>query len=106
VALKAHIGLNVSDLERSLSFYRTLFGAEPYKVKPDYAKFDLEDPALNFSISQSPSARPAGGHFGIQVASTQEVADAAKRLADAGLATYAARSRWRPCSPDRSRGRA
>jgi catechol 2,3-dioxygenase-like lactoylglutathione lyase family enzyme len=88
MALKAHIGLNVSDLDRSLSFYRTLFGAEPYKVKPDYAKFDLEDPALNFSISQSPSAGRAGGHFGIQVASTQEVADAAKRLAEAGLATY------------------
>jgi catechol 2,3-dioxygenase-like lactoylglutathione lyase family enzyme len=88
VALKAHIGLNVTDLQRSLSFYRVLFGAEPHKVKPDYAKFDLEDPVLNFSITQSPNAQRAGGHFGIQVATTEEVAAAAKRLAEAGLATY------------------
>src|SRR5581483_1729105 len=88
MALEAHIGLNVTDLERSLDFYRVLFGADPCKVKPDYAKFDLDDPALNFSITQSPNAQRAGGHFGIQVATTREVADAAKRLAEAGLATY------------------
>lgn len=88
MAIKAHVGLNVQDVEQSVRFYRSLFGAEPVKLKPDYAKFDLVDPALNFSLAEAPGAGRSGGHFGIQVASTEEVAAVAKRLAEAGLTTY------------------
>jgi catechol 2,3-dioxygenase-like lactoylglutathione lyase family enzyme len=43
---KFHASLNVSDLERSIGFYRALLGAEPAKVRSDYAKFDLADPQM------------------------------------------------------------
>ena len=59
-----HVVFHVKDLARSLDFYRKLFGAEPVKLRRDYAKFDLSEPALNFTLNQSPSgespAAPSG----------------------------------------------
>jgi catechol 2,3-dioxygenase-like lactoylglutathione lyase family enzyme len=88
MTLKAHIGLHVRSVDESLRFYRAFFCEEPVKVMPGYAKFDLADPVLNFSLTESSLAAASPGHFGIQVTTTLEVAAAAKRLADAGLATY------------------
>ncbi|MDR4998897.1 MULTISPECIES: ArsI/CadI family heavy metal resistance metalloenzyme [Brevibacillus] len=72
--LYAHIGINVTNLEKSIAFYSKLFDAEPVKVKPDYAKFLLSSPALNFTLNVS---REVTGnqvsHFGFQVASTEDV---------------------------------
>ena len=42
--VRFHLSVNVSDLARSVAFYRTLFGAEPAKLRDDYAKFELDDP--------------------------------------------------------------
>jgi len=95
-AAKAHIALHVKDLVRSLDFYRKLFGAEPVKLRRDYAKFDLSEPALNFTLNQSPSgespAAPRGeqrtlSHLGIQVGSTEEVLAMRERWGRAGLDT-------------------
>ena len=53
-ALKAHIAMNVKDVQRSVNFYRKLFGIEPSKVREGYAKFDVSNPPLNFALNEVP----------------------------------------------------
>jgi catechol 2,3-dioxygenase-like lactoylglutathione lyase family enzyme len=72
----------VSDLDRSIRFYSTLFGAEPTLAMADYAKWMLEDPRVNFAISASP-ARKGIEHLGIQAESTVELTDVYGRLKEA-----------------------
>ena len=55
-ALKAHVALHVRNVEQSAAFYRKLFGIEPSKVRPGYAKFDVSNPPLNFTLNETPSA--------------------------------------------------
>lgn len=82
----AHVGLNVTNLEKSIEFYSKLFGAEPVKVKPDYAKFLLETPGLNFTLNlQDEVNGNQVGHFGFQVESTEEVLAHKNRLAENGI---------------------
>ena len=47
--VKFHISLNVADLDRSVAFYRLLFNGEAAKCRPDYAKFESDDPPLVLS---------------------------------------------------------
>lgn len=61
-----HVHLRVEDLGRSIGFYSTLFGAAPARVESDYAKWMLDDPALNFAISTR-GERAGVDHLGIQV---------------------------------------
>ena len=67
-----HVHVAVHDLEQSIRFYSTLFGAEPSVVKPDYAKWMLDDPRINFAISQR-SSRAGVNHLGLQVDSDDEL---------------------------------
>ena len=55
---RIHIGLEVADVEKSTQFYTELFGAEPTLHKSDYAKWMLENPKVNFSISSFCGAKP------------------------------------------------
>lgn len=88
---KAHVALHVRDLARSVEFYRKLFAAEPVKLRPGYAKFDIAWPPLNFTLNEAPSnAPPAPGslsHLGIQVATTEQVLGIRDRWSRAGLDT-------------------
>jgi catechol 2,3-dioxygenase-like lactoylglutathione lyase family enzyme len=86
VALKAHLAINVRNVEQSIEFYRKMFGIEPSKVRSGYAKFDVQNPPLNFTLNQVPF-KDAGAlsHMGIQVASTDDVLAAHERWATAGL---------------------
>jgi catechol 2,3-dioxygenase-like lactoylglutathione lyase family enzyme len=87
-ALKAHLALNVSNVGNSIKFYRKLFGIEPSKVRTGYAKFDVQNPPLNFTLNESSSAgRGALSHLGIQVRSTEDVLATKKKWDDAGLTT-------------------
>jgi catechol 2,3-dioxygenase-like lactoylglutathione lyase family enzyme len=87
-ALKAHLALNVSDVAESIEFYRKLFGIEPSKVRTGYAKFDVQNPPLNFTLNQgSVSNRGALSHLGIQVGSTGDVLTTRQRWNEAGLLT-------------------
>jgi catechol 2,3-dioxygenase-like lactoylglutathione lyase family enzyme len=88
--LRPHLALTVSDVERSVAFYRALFGAEPTKVRPGYAKFEVADPALNFTLNEGERNSDLGAfnHAGIQVASTDDVLRTRARLVEAGLATF------------------
>jgi catechol 2,3-dioxygenase-like lactoylglutathione lyase family enzyme len=86
---KVHIGLNVSDVERSVDFYRAMFGMNPVKWKPGYAKFDIAEPPLNLTLNYSGKVMDKGAlnHLGIEVQNTAQVLAAKERFADAGLLT-------------------
>jgi len=86
--LKAHLALNVKDVEASLEFYRKLLGIEPSKVRTGYAKFDVQNPPLNLTLNQHVfSESGALSHLGIQVASTDDVLAIRERWTEAGLLT-------------------
>lgn len=85
-ALKAHLAINVKDVNQSVAFYRKLWGIEPSKVRTGYAKFDVQNPPLNFTLNQVAfNERGALSHLGIQVASTNDVLATRERWADSGL---------------------
>ena len=79
-----HVHVAVPDLQQSIRFYSTMFGAGPSVVKPDYAKWMLDDPRVNFAISQRLGARAGVDHLGFQVESDGELAEIHGRLAAAG----------------------
>src|SRR5436309_1303126 len=99
---KPHISLNTTKLDESVKFYKTLFDSEPAKLKPGYAKFDIENPALNLALVETaqiniPKTETNGccssegsplNHLGIQVNSSEEVLQAKDRLQKAGLASF------------------
>lgn len=82
---RLHIHVSVDDLAVSIRFYNALFGAEPTVHKPDYAKWMLDDPRVNFAISQR-GARPGLDHLGIQAENADELAELKQRIDAAGMA--------------------
>jgi catechol 2,3-dioxygenase-like lactoylglutathione lyase family enzyme len=68
-----HVHLHVEDLNRSIAFYSALFAARPVRVEADYAKWMVDDPALNFAISTR-GERPGIDHLGIQTEDAAELA--------------------------------
>jgi catechol 2,3-dioxygenase-like lactoylglutathione lyase family enzyme len=84
---RMHLHVSVPDLAQSIEFYATLFGARPSVLKPDYAKWMLDDPRVNFAISQRGAAAGVD-HVGIQVESQSELAELAGRLKAAGNTTF------------------
>lgn len=86
--LKAHLALNVKDVERSIEFYRKMLGLEPSKVRTGYAKFDVQNPPLNLTLNQHTfNEQGALSHLGLQVGSTEDVLATRERWAEAGLIT-------------------
>ncbi len=79
---RLHVHVAVRDLEKSIRFYSALFAAEPSVKQPDYAKWMLEDPSVNFAISAR-GAEPGLDHLGIQAESDAELEDIGSRLAQA-----------------------
>ena len=73
-ALKAHLALNVKNVEQSTEFYKKMLGIEPSKVRRGYAKFNVENPPLNLTLNEVAfKERGALSHLGVQVASTEDV---------------------------------
>ncbi len=84
--LKAHLAINVRDSATSVEFYKKMFGIEPSKVRTGYAKFDVQNPPLNFTLNQVPfDGSGALSHLGIQVATTDDVVAMKTRWEHAGL---------------------
>jgi catechol 2,3-dioxygenase-like lactoylglutathione lyase family enzyme len=77
-----HVHVAVPDLENGIRFYSTVFGAEPNVLKSDYAKWMLEDPRVNFAISQRGNAAGVN-HLGFQVDDATELGEIHSRLAAA-----------------------
>ena len=87
-ALKAHLALNVGNVETSMGFYKKMLGIEPSKVRTGYAKFDVQNPPLNLTLNEGiVKERGALSHLGIQVASTEDVLAMRQRWIDEGLIT-------------------
>ena len=87
---RIHIALAVKNLGASVAFYRELFGQEPSKRRPGYAKFEVAEPPLNLALNEVGGASGPNNpvaHFGVQVKSTAAVDKVGGRLASAGLAT-------------------
>ena len=80
-----HVHVAVHDLKQSIRFYSALFGAQPSVEKPDYAKWMLEDPRVNFAISTRGS-KAGLDHLGIQAEDAAELEDLGSRLAQADVA--------------------
>ena len=86
--LKAHLALNVRNVDASIEFYKKMLGIEPSKVRTGYAKFDVQNPPLNFTLNQAPfGERGALSHLGIQVASTEDVLAMRENWHASGLLT-------------------
>ena len=83
---RLHVHVAVEDLPRSIDFYSTLFGVQPNVTKDDYAKWMLDDPRVNFAISDRARV-PGVDHLGIQVDTNEELMDLAGRLKAAGEVT-------------------
>jgi catechol 2,3-dioxygenase-like lactoylglutathione lyase family enzyme len=80
---RLHVHVAVDDLQRSIGFYSALFDAAPAVVKPDYAKWMLDDPRVNFAISTG-GREPGLDHLGIQVEDKAELEEVYARLRTAG----------------------
>ena len=86
--LKAHLAINVRNVDESIEFYKKMLGIDPSKVRTGYAKFDVQNPPLNLTLNQVAfTGRGALSHLGIQVASTDDVLAQRERWAEAGLVT-------------------
>lgn len=83
---RLHVNVKVNDIESSERFYTELFATEPSVRKPDYAKWMLDDPRVNFAISRC-GAKAGINHLGIQVEQPEELAEVYERLERAGGAT-------------------
>ena len=75
---RMHMSLNVTNLEESVRFYSTLFGSEPTTRRPDYAKWMLDDPRVNYVLEESNA--PGISHAGIQVEAPEELDALFERL--------------------------
>ena len=85
--LKPHVSLNVSNIAASVRFYETVFGVKATKRRPGYAKFDLLEPSLNLTMQEAERTGVNASHFGVQVATSEDVAAAWARFKSAGLKT-------------------
>lgn len=82
-----HIHLGVENLLESIQFYNALFGAEPVKIKFDYAKWMLDDPRINFAISTR-SGKNGVNHLGIQVDDAIELEALRNQFSKANISTH------------------
>jgi catechol 2,3-dioxygenase-like lactoylglutathione lyase family enzyme len=79
---RLHVHVSVEDITKSVRFYSTLFAAEPAVTKPDYAKWMLDDPRVNFAISTR-GGETGLDHLGIQVETPDELHEVYERLQQA-----------------------
>jgi catechol 2,3-dioxygenase-like lactoylglutathione lyase family enzyme len=79
-----HVHVSVDDLDANVRFYSTVFGAPPTVLKPDYAKWMMDDPRVNFAISKR-GLKPGVDHLGVQVDSDAELRTLRKQVAAAEI---------------------
>ncbi|MCB2049416.1 MAG: VOC family protein [Novosphingobium sp.] len=80
---RLHVHLSVSDLDQSIAFYSGLFGSEPGVRKADYARWLIDEPAVNFAISDRACGEPGVSHLGIQAGDDDDLALIEERIAAA-----------------------
>lgn len=92
-----HVHVGVEDLERSIRFYNGLFGAEPTVRKPDYAKWMIDEPRVNFAISRRGPSGVGVNHLGLQAESADELAGLRNRFEAADAAAIVDEPNVRCC---------
>lgn len=70
---RMHVGLKVDEIEDAVAFYSRLFGCQPTLERPDYAKWMLDDPFVNFSVDTNGDGQPGSAHFGFQLETHDEL---------------------------------
>jgi catechol 2,3-dioxygenase-like lactoylglutathione lyase family enzyme len=80
-----HVHISVDDLDRNVRFYTTVFGTSPTVLQPDYAKWMLEDPRINFAISKR-GLKPGVDHLGMQIESDAELNELRRQVAATEMA--------------------
>ena len=83
---RVQLALNVDDLDAAIDFYRRLFATEPAKVRPGYANFAVADPPLKLVLFEGRGEAGTLNHLGVEVETTDEVAEAERRLSAEGMA--------------------
>lgn len=85
--MRAHLSINVRNVSKSVDFYKKVFGVNPSKLTTDYAKFDLQEPALNFTMQTAKSENDLSkvSHLGIEVRSADDVMKWQNKLTEIGL---------------------
>jgi catechol 2,3-dioxygenase-like lactoylglutathione lyase family enzyme len=87
-SLKLHVSLDVKNIDESIRFYSTLFDMQPTKLRPGYAKFDADFPAVNLALNEREHCCLQGlSHMGIRVPNLEQVAATKARLNTAGYKT-------------------
>lgn len=85
---RVQLALNVDNLDRAVAFYSTLFDTEPAKIRPGYANFAIDEPPLKLVLIEDATRTPGSlNHLGVEVATSQDVAAAHRRLTTQGLPT-------------------
>ena len=84
---RIQLALNVSNLDEAIDFYSTLFRATPAKIRPGYANFAIDEPPLKLVLIEGVGESGSINHLGVEVFSTEEVAEATNYLCAAGLKT-------------------
>ncbi|HEU5406544.1 MAG TPA: VOC family protein, partial [Nitrospira sp.] len=83
--MRPHLSLDVHNVLASVAFYQKVFGISPQKQTYDYAKFDIMEPLLNFSLVSSMGRISSVDHLGIEVDSMEEIVAWKERLQAAGI---------------------
>jgi catechol 2,3-dioxygenase-like lactoylglutathione lyase family enzyme len=83
---RLQLALNVNDLDKAITFYSRLFGAEPAKSRPGYANFAIAEPPLKLVLIENPGQGGSLNHLGVEVPDTDTVEAEQARLAATGLA--------------------
>lgn len=83
--MRMHLSINVKNVSESVAFYEKAFGVKPQKQNSTYAKFDLNDPLLNFAMRSGAGEISRVSHLGIEVDSADEIMTWQKRLTEKGL---------------------
>ena len=83
--MRLQLALNVTDLNRAVEYYSRLFGTSPHKVRPGYANFAIDDPALKLVLFENKGASERINHLGVEAATQEELDSAIARLSAEGL---------------------
>ena len=86
--MRLQLALNVADLDEAIDFYSKMFATQPYKVKPGYANWEIDQPPLKLVIFERPDETPGSiNHLGVETESAEEVVAAENQASQAGLTT-------------------
>jgi catechol 2,3-dioxygenase-like lactoylglutathione lyase family enzyme len=109
---RVQLALTVDDVDRAVDFYRKLFGVQPAKRRPGYANFAIDNPPLKLVLIEQPGSQATLNHLGVEVDTTEEVADQLTRLRGLDVATsepatttccYAVQDKFWVTAPDGER---